>query len=246
MTDAANRVTSQFAELLVQAGAVNVSTSRRYQFVSGIESPFYVDNRRFIGLVQERRRIVEALSKVASLMNPSVIAGTATAGIPWAAWIAESLALPMCYVRSGTKPRGLNRQIEGIAEAGSRAVLIEDTISTGLSSSSACTALHTAGVGVERCLSIFSFGLTQSISNGNNAVEVVALTTLASVIDALSRSGRYSRQEMELVLEWASSLRGHRFEADAPQMTSAACPSVALTVPDGNEEAPEARGHNGA
>ena len=93
----------QVARILVDTGAVSFRTAPFFRFTSGVESPIYVDNRRLLGFTGERRTLVAHLIR-AMLRDdadvPDAIAGTATAGIAWAAWIADRLDLPMLYVRS--------------------------------------------------------------------------------------------------------------------------------------------------
>src|SRR4051794_10674535 len=117
----------QAAEILVRTGAVSFRTEPFYRFTSGVESPIYVDNRRLLGFPAERRKLVAQLLR--ALLNydgVEAVAGTATAGIAWAAWVADRLELPMLYVRAEAKRHGQERAIEGTAPEGAAVCVVED------------------------------------------------------------------------------------------------------------------------
>lgn len=191
------------AALLVRAHVVNLDFESTFRFASGIEGPFYIDNRRLISLVDERRQVVESLAKRARILSPDIIAGTATAGIPWAAWLAHVLDVPLCYVRAEAKTRGLKRSVEGLVHADMRALLVEDTVSTGLSSGRAAAALQSVGVEVLECLAIFSFAGEREIVGRAGPISVHSLTDLPSVVRVLAASGRCSSEEAAQIQEWA-------------------------------------------
>ena len=105
------------AQLLLDTKAVAVNSEDLFQFVSGIRAPIYIDNRRLIAFPAARRQIVgffvDILSGDLRREAVDVVAGVATGGIPWAAWIAQEMNLPMAYVRSDPKDRGRQQQVEG-------------------------------------------------------------------------------------------------------------------------------------
>jgi orotate phosphoribosyltransferase len=153
------------ARLLVRLGAVEVRADPEKWFVwaSGRRAPIYCDNRRLLGYPEERAQIAEALTRaVRDHSQVHGIAGTATAGIPWAALVAERLSLPMAYVRSAKKEHGQARQVEGRLPDGCRVVLIEDLVSLGGSSAQAVEALRTEGFEVLGVQAIFTYGLSES------------------------------------------------------------------------------------
>lgn len=156
------------ARILLKEKAVFLRPNDPFTWTSGIKSPVYCDNRLLISTVEPREFIVKAFAEAISPMNVDFIAGTATAGIPWAAWIAQEMRLPMVYVRSSNKEHGRNNAIEG-AVIGSRTVLIEDLISTGKSSIAAAQKLEEAGVKVENVMSIFTYGFNQAAQVFSNA-----------------------------------------------------------------------------
>ena len=123
----------EVASLLLHIGAVKVSVNPPFTWTSGMKSPIYCDNRMILSFPEERSQIVEALAEEVRKLSskPHVIAGTATAGIGWAALVADRLGLPMIYVRHKSKEYGGGKNIEGVLKQGSNVVVIEDLLSTG-------------------------------------------------------------------------------------------------------------------
>lgn len=149
------------AASLLEAGAVRLQPMEPFTWASGLKSPIYCDNRQLLGLPVVRDQIVAALAERATALGPSLVAGAATAGVPWAAMVADRLKLPMAYVRPTPKNHGMGRQVEGPLAKGHRVVLIEDLISTGMSSLKCAEALRAEGAEVPAVLALFSYGLPQ-------------------------------------------------------------------------------------
>lgn len=151
------------AKLLLKIGAVGVRPEQPYIFTSGWASPVYIDCRRLISFVDERRRIMASAARLlderigAATMD--AIAGGETAGIPYAAWLAEALAKPMLYVRKKAKGFGRNAQIEGEFSDGQRVLLVEDLASDGASKVAFAEALRRAGLRVDDAFVIFYYGI---------------------------------------------------------------------------------------
>ena len=134
------------AKLLFEVQAVTLNTENFFKYVSGILSPIYIDNRRTISFPQARKIIVgefvKLLTNQVGVANIDVVAGVATGGVPWAAWIAHELDLPLIYVRSSAKDRGLQKKVEGVLQPGQKVIVIEDLITTGLSSINAVETIR--------------------------------------------------------------------------------------------------------
>ena len=148
---------------LLRIKAVTLSPEAPFTWASGLRSPIYCDNRLTMAYPAVRHGLTDGF--VARLdahdLQPSVIVGTATAGIPHAAWLAHRLDLPMAYVRSKPKAHGRGNQIEGRLESGQRVVIIEDLVSTGMSSMKVVEAVRAqAGAEVLALLAIFTYGLS--------------------------------------------------------------------------------------
>lgn len=151
------------AKALLEKGAVKVSLDDPFTWTSGIKSPIYCDNRLMISHVDARETILDGfVAKIEELnLEFDYLAGTATAGIPWAAFLAERLGVPMVYVRSAPKAHGAGKQVEGDAKYlfGKRGLIIEDLISTGGSSINTAEALRKELEAEEVfVLSIFQYG----------------------------------------------------------------------------------------
>ena len=150
------------AACLLEVGAVRLRPLEPFTWASGLKSPIYCDNRQLLGFPDQRDQAVETLAARARQLKPTLIAGAATAGIAWAALVADRLGLPMAYVRPEPKKHGMGRQVEGPDAGGHRAVLIEDLISTGGSSLRCVEALRAEGAEVAAVLALFSYGLPQA------------------------------------------------------------------------------------
>jgi orotate phosphoribosyltransferase len=138
-----------------------------------------------------------------------VIAGTATAGIPWAAWVAEALGLPMAYVRGAAKGHGRGRQIEGAAVNARRVALLEDTISTGESALAAAAALRAEGAELIGCICIFTWGWQATAEAFAAAgLPLIALTTLPALLDAAVRDRSLGQAQRALVEDWVADPQG--------------------------------------
>ena len=172
------------AGCLLDVGAVRLQPLDPFTWASGLKSPIYCDNRQLMGFPQVRDQIVEALVAGSSALDPTLIAGAATAGVPWAAMVADRLKLPLAYVRPTPKNHGMGRQVEGPLAKGHRAVLIEDLISTGMSSLRCADALRAEGAEVPAVLALFSYGLPQAEAAFASARIGIAVLSSFEVLSA--------------------------------------------------------------
>jgi orotate phosphoribosyltransferase len=138
-----------------------------------------------------------------SFENAEIIAGVATAGIPWGAMAADQLKLPYIYVRPKPKEHGLGNQIEGFYEPGKRAVVVEDLISTGKSSLQVADVLKNAGLKVEGMVSIFTYGFDKAKEAFENAeIPFQSLTDYPSLIDLATSKNFISEDDQKELLLW--------------------------------------------
>lgn len=195
----------KIAAKLLEINAVALRPQEPFIWTSGLKSPIYCDNRLTLSFPEVRREIAKGLQILILEHFPEakVIAGTATAGIPHAAWVSELLNLPMCYVRSKAKGHGKGNQIEGRVAAEQKVVVVEDLISTGGSVITAVQALRDAGCEVLGVVSIFTYGLEKGKQLLQEAeIESFSLTDFPALIEAAISAGYVSVDDQESLLLW--------------------------------------------
>ncbi|WP_246483784.1 orotate phosphoribosyltransferase [Heyndrickxia vini] len=193
------------AEQLLSIEAVFLKPNEPFTWSSGILSPIYCDNRLTLSYPSLRKEIANGLTKLITNYFPDVeiIAGTATAGIPHAAWVSDLMQLPMCYVRSKAKAHGKGNQIEGKVSEGKKVVVVEDLISTGGSVITAVEALRNAGCEVLGVVSIFSYELSQGKEQLMEAkIPAYSLATYTDLIDVALEKGVILEEDLETLKEW--------------------------------------------
>ncbi|CAI3280118.1 orotate phosphoribosyltransferase [Enterococcus cecorum] len=198
-------IEQQVAQNLLAIKAVFLSPNEPFTWASGIKSPIYCDNRLTMSFPKVRRLIAKGLAEKIKKQFPEVevIAGTATAGIPHAAWVAEILDLPMVYIRSKAKDHGKGNQIEGQITPGQKMVVIEDLISTGGSVLEACQAAKREGADVLGVAAIFTYELPKGATNFNTAqLPLVTLTNYTTLIQTALEEGYISEADLALLTAW--------------------------------------------
>ncbi|SKA15924.1 orotate phosphoribosyltransferase [Pilibacter termitis] len=197
-----NNVAKTIAKDLLDIKAVFLSPKEPFTWASGIQSPIYTDNRITMSYPKVRRDIAMGLAEKikAEFPDVEVIAGTATAGIPHAAWVAEILDLPMVYIRSKAKDHGAGRQIEGRIDEGAKMVVIEDLISTGGSVLDAAAAAEREGAAVLGVAAIFTYELPRGEKRFADANrKLVTLTNYTTLIEHAKEIGYVDEVELELL-----------------------------------------------
>lgn len=193
------------AKILLKIKAVTLNPKKPYKYTSGMLSPVYTDNRILMSYTKQRKKVRDFYVKAIKQTNIDfdVIAGTATAGIPHAAWVAYKLNLPMVYVRSSAKEHGKGNQIEGLVKKGQKVAVIEDLITTGGSSIETTKALRKAGCKVTHIFAIITYDTKQSTENfKNNKLKLVVMTTFQDVVVQALKMGYINKEEMPIILEW--------------------------------------------
>ena len=157
----------EIAKILLKLKAVTLSPEDPYTWASGIKSPIYCDNRLTLSYPEDRSTVEKGLVDLIKEEYPEVqyIMGTATAGIPHAAIIADKMGLPMGFVRSSNKNHGKQNKIEGAKIEGAKVVVIEDLFSTGGSSIEAAKALEEVGYEILGIVSIFTYNMKNAEEN---------------------------------------------------------------------------------
>lgn len=198
-------VTESIASDLLKIQAVFLSPNEPFTWASGLKSPIYCDNRITLSYPKIRREIAKGLAEQIKTSFPDVevIAGTATAGIPHAAWVAELLDLPMVYIRSKAKDHGKGNQIEGRIHQGQKMVVIEDLISTGQSVLEACEAANREGADVLGVAAIFTYELPKGRENFENAkLPLETLTNYSTLLQVALQTNYIGNEDMELLQKW--------------------------------------------
>ncbi len=198
-------IVETIAKDLLDIKAVKLSPQAPFTWASGIKSPIYCDNRLTISYPAIRKAIARGIAALIKEKWPQaeVIAGTATAGIPHAAWIAAELDLPMVYVRSKPKDHGRGKQIEGVLPAGAKTILIDDLISTGGSVLKAVAAARNEGADVIGVAGIFSYQLAAATENfAKEKLEFVTLTNYGELLDAAIKADYVSADQRSVLEQW--------------------------------------------
>ncbi|MGP0587680.1 orotate phosphoribosyltransferase [Paenibacillus timonensis] len=198
-------VEAQIAGSLLDIGAVALRPHQPFTWTSGIKSPIYCDNRLTMSYPEIRDLIAESFAAMIRETYPDaeVIAGTATAGIPHAAFASQKLGLPMAYIRDKAKGHGKENQIEGLIKPGQKVVVIEDLISTGGSSIKAAQAVRDAGAEPLAVLAIFSYQLDKAVQAFTDAgIPLQTLCNYTALIDVAVKRGDIQSEDLELLQSW--------------------------------------------
>ncbi len=207
-------VEQSIAKDLLEIEAVFLNPSDPFTWASGIKSPIYCDNRITMSYPKVRKEIAKGLASKIKEAFPEVqvIAGTATAGIPHAAWVAEILDLPMVYIRSKAKDHGKGNQIEGRIVEGQKMVVIEDLISTGGSVLEAAEAAKREGADILGVAAIFTYELPKGKANFEKAeIPLMTLTNYSVLIEAALEDRYIDEQELTLLKEWKKDPENWQF-----------------------------------
>ncbi len=193
----------EIARILLEKKAVTLNAKDPFTFVSGIRSPIYCDNRQMIAYPEERGHIVDAFINESQNYDFEVVAGTSTAGIPWASWISEKLRKPMAYIRGAKKGHGAGNQIEGADVDGKKVLIVEDLISTGGSSFSAVEAVREAGGSCVAVVAIFTYDFKKAgkiFKEGG--CKLLTITNFSTLVNVAKKDGILTDRELALVLGW--------------------------------------------
>jgi len=195
----------EIAGKLLEIGAVHLKPENPFRWTSGLRSPIYCDNRMTMSYPEVRRLIAKSFAQLIreSFPQAEVVAGTATAGIPHAAWVAELLDLPMIYIRDKAKGHGRENQIEGELRKRQKVVVIEDLISTGGSSIKAAQAVEEAGGEVLGVAAIFSYQFEKAEKAFSEAgFSVETLSNYSVLLELALGLGTVQEEQMEELSQW--------------------------------------------
>lgn len=198
----------------LEIGAIKIRPKDPFTWASGYRMPIYNDNRMLLAHPETRATVVAGLYQLLKNegIQPEVIAGTATAGIPWGAILAHELELPFAYIRDKPKDHGLKNRIEGLDNDkdfdGAKVVVVEDLISTGSSSANAVQAAQEANGNIYSCLSIFNYGFPEAqqlFANLTPSVMVQSLITYPRLLDEAVKVNYLQPDQIEMLKDWSNN-----------------------------------------
>lgn len=190
------------ARMLLEVKAVHFNAETPFTLASGLPSPTYIDCRKLISYPRIRSTLMDFLAvtvmREAGLEAFDNIAGGETAGIPFAAMVAERLALPMTYVRKKPKGYGRNARIEGVMTEGERVLLVEDLTTDGGSKLSFVDAIRETGATCGHTAVIFYYGIFPETTDRLDAhgVQLHHLCTWWDVLTEARAQGSFSPETL--------------------------------------------------
>jgi orotate phosphoribosyltransferase len=193
------------AKMMLEVKAVHFSEGKPYVFTSGWASPVYIDCRRLISFPRVRSALIDfataTIVRDVGFEQFDTVAGGETAGIPYAAWIADRLSLPMQYVRKKPKGFGRGAQIEGHIEEGARTLLVEDLTTDGRSKINFCKALRDAGAVVQHVLVMFYYDIFPESKKilSDIDVQLLHLATWWDVLRVVKQGGYFEARVIDEV-----------------------------------------------
>jgi orotate phosphoribosyltransferase len=192
------------ARALLEIKAVLFNADKPFTFTSGWASPVYIDCRKVIAFPRERRAIIDMAKQLLIDRTDAkfdYVAGGETAGIAYAAWLAEAFDLPMLYVRKQPKGFGRMAQIEGDLKEGARVLLVEDLASDGKSKVKFVEPLRKAGAKVEHAFVVFEYGIFKNIGQTMDELGVTlhSLCTWWDMLKAARASGYFEARTLDEV-----------------------------------------------
>ncbi len=201
-------VEKMVAKSLLDIKAVMLRPEKPFTWASGWLSPIYCDNRKILSYPEIRENVCRWMADIIKAQYPDVevIAGVATGAIAHGYLVAHILGKPFCYVRPKPKDHGTGSQIEGILNPGSKVVIVEDLISTGMSSLAANNALVNAGADVMGMVAIFSYNFLHARKAFEESnVELTTLSNYDTLIEVAHEIGYVKESEIEVLKQWRIS-----------------------------------------
>ncbi len=195
----------EFASKLLKIKAIKLQPNNPFTWASGWKSPFYCDNRKTLSYPGLRNfvKIEICHAIMENFPEAEAVAGVATGAIAQGALVAEELSLPFVYVRSKPKDHGLENLIEGELRPGMKVVVIEDLISTGLSSLKAVEAIRRDGCEVVGMVASYTYGFPvaeQAFKDAN--VKLVTLTDYDHVVNQALETGYIQDEDVAVLHKW--------------------------------------------
>ncbi len=201
----------EIAEALLEIGGVGFRVAEPITFKSGIQSPVYCDNRRFPFWPAQWAKVIAGFAGVIADdgIAVDVVGGVEAAGIPHSAALGFAMRLPSVFIRKEAKEHGTKKRVEGGDVRGRRVVLVEDLVTTGMSSLAAIDALRAEGAVVTDCLAIISYGFAEAVEAFAEAgVRLHAVTDFAALLAVAEERGVLDAEGAAVVKDWLGDARG--------------------------------------
>jgi len=190
---------------LLEINTIKIQPNNPFTWASGWKSPIYCDNRKTLSYPDTRAYIRDAFVELIKTKYPEaeVIAGVATGAIAIGALVADKLGLPFIYVRSTPKGHGLENLIEGDLKPFQKVVVVEDLVSTGISSLKAAEAVNNFGGEVIGMVAIFTYNFPLAKENFQKAgIELTSLSRYQILIEQSLEMGDISKDQVDSLMEW--------------------------------------------
>nr|WP_319511534.1 orotate phosphoribosyltransferase [uncultured Draconibacterium sp.] len=198
-------IQTEVTKRLLEINTIKIQPDNPFTWASGWKSPIYCDNRKTLSYPDTRAYIRDAFVQLIQEKYPEaeVIAGVATGAIAIGALVADKLGLPFIYVRSKPKEHGLENLIEGDLKPFKKVVVVEDLVSTGISSLKAAEAVNNFGGDVVGMVSIFTYNFPLAKENFQKAgIELTSLSRYQILIDFSLERGDITKDQVESLMEW--------------------------------------------
>ena len=205
-------ISEEAAEILIDLKCINFSPKKQFKLTSGKKSPVYCDCRRIISFPEEREKLIDfgisKLKEKPKFKKISNIAGGESAGIPFAAFIAQKLNLPMTYIRKEKKKFGKNSQIEGLLNQKDNVLLAEDLMTDGGSKLKFLDAIEKLGANVSGIFVIFNYGIIKDYYLlKKKKIDVISLTNWSHVLNVASRKKILKNDEIKIIKSFLEKMK---------------------------------------
>jgi orotate phosphoribosyltransferase len=199
------QVAKDISKHLLQINAIKLNPKNPFTWASGIKSPIYCDNRLILSEVNVRKYVTEKFCELIDnkFSDVEIIAGVATGAIGIGMLIANQLNKPFIYVRANKKSHGRQNTIEGKFNPNEKVLVIEDLVSTGMSSLNAYDALIGGGLNVLGMVSIFTYGFDDAISNFEKRnISYYSLSSYTYLLESALKSNYINKNEINFLSQW--------------------------------------------
>ena len=199
---------------LLQINAIKLNPKNPFTWASGINSPIYCDNRLILSEIETRKYICNELSVLINkkFKRTEVIAGVATGAIGIGMMVAQQLNKPFIYIRSSKKQHGRKNSIEGGFIKGQKVIVIEDLISTGMSSIKACNSVIENQLELLGLVSIFTYGFNEAVNNFKNEKIInYSLSSYDYLIKEAVNMKKIDEKEINMLFSWKEDPKKWKF-----------------------------------